>query len=138
MTALVLDCSVALAWFLPAERSAATEALLDQVTEAGAVVPVLWRLEIGNVLLIAERKGRIVRAHRLTALAALRQLPIRVDPETGDHAWGSTMDLAATHALTLYDAAYLELALRTGLPIATLDQPLGHAARSVGVAVLGR
>jgi predicted nucleic acid-binding protein len=138
MAAFVLDCSVALAWFLPAERSAATEALLDQVVEAGAVVPALWRLEVGNVLLMAERQGRISRAHRLAALAALRQLPISIDPETADHAWGAAMELAATHALTLYDAAYLELALRAGLPLATLDRALGQAARAVGLAVLGQ
>ena len=138
MAAFVLDCSITLAWFLPGERSAATEALLDQATEAGAMVPGLWRLEVGNVLLIAERKGRIARTHRLTALAALRHLAIRTDPETGDHAWSSTMELAAEHALTLYDAAYLELGLRAGLPIATLDQALAQAARSVGVVVFGR
>ena len=138
MAAFVLDCSVALAWFLPGERSAATEALLDQVTEAGALVPGLWRLEVGNVLLIAERKGRITRTHRLTALAALRHLSIRTDPETDANAWSSTMELAMEHALTLYDAAYLELSLRTGLAIATLDQALAEAARAVGIAVLGR
>jgi predicted nucleic acid-binding protein len=138
MAAFVLDCSVALAWFLPGERSAATEALLDQVTEAGALVPGLWRLEVGNVLLIAERKGRMTRTHRLTALAALRLLSIRTDPETDANAWSSTMELAMEHALTLYDAAYLELSLRTGLAIATLDQALAQAARTVGVAVLGR
>jgi predicted nucleic acid-binding protein len=66
MAAFVLDCSVALAWFLPGERAAATDALLDQATEVGALVPGLWRLEVGNVLLIAERKGRIERTHRLT------------------------------------------------------------------------
>jgi len=135
MTAFVLDCSVTLAWFLPGERSAATEALLDQAATAGALVPGLWRLEVGNVLLIAERKGRITRAHRLTALAALRHLPIHTDPHTGEHAWSGTMELAADHALTLYDAAYLELAVRTGLPLATLDQALAQAARTVGIAV---
>jgi predicted nucleic acid-binding protein len=138
VAAFVLDCSVALAWFLPGERSAATDALLDQATEVGALVPGLWRLEVGNVLLIAERKGRIARTHRLTALAALRYLSIRIDPETSDQAWSGTMELAAEHGLTLYDAAYLELGLRAGLPIATLDQALAQAARSVGVVVLGR
>jgi predicted nucleic acid-binding protein len=138
MAAFVLDCSVALAWFLPGERSAATEALLDQVTEAGAMVPAPWRLEVGNVLLIAERKGRITRTHRLTALAALRHLSIRTDPETDANAWSGTLELAMEHALTLYDAAYLELGLRTGLAIATLDQALAEAARAVGIAVLGR
>jgi predicted nucleic acid-binding protein len=138
VTVCVLDCSVALAWFLPGEATPHTEALLDRVAEAGAAVPALWPLEVANVLLMAERRGRITRAHRVTALTSLRRLPIRIDPETADHAWTATSDLAAAQGLTLYDATYLELCLRADLPLATLDQPLSKAARALGVEVLGR
>jgi predicted nucleic acid-binding protein len=138
VAAFVLDCSVTLAWFLPGERTSHTEALLDRVTEGGGLVPSLWRLEVANVMLAAERRNRITQAHRQTALAALRHLPIHIDPETSDHAWTGTLNLAAANGLTLYDAAYLELSLRTNLPLATLDHALSKAAQTVGVAVLGR
>ena len=132
----VLDCSVALVWFLPGEESPGTKNLLDQVVETGALVPSLWRVEVANVLLMAERKHRISQAQPIRALTALAQLPIEIDTETAERAWGGTFDLAMAHGLTLYDAAYLELSLRSGLPLATLDHALGCAARTSGVSVL--
>jgi len=137
VAAFVLDSSVALAWFLPGEQSSQTEALLDQVTEAGALAPGLWPLEVANIILVAERKNRITLAQRVRALTALAKLPIRIDTETAGRAWSSTFDLALAHGLTVYDASYLDLSLRSGLPLATLDLALGRAATACGVTVLG-
>jgi predicted nucleic acid-binding protein len=137
MAVFVLDSSVALAWFLPGERSSRTEALLDQVTEAGALAPGLWPLEVANIILIAERKNRITQAQRVRALTALAKLPIRIDTETAGRAWNSTIDLALAHGLTVYDGGYLDLSLRSGLPLATLDRALSRAATACGVPVLG-
>jgi predicted nucleic acid-binding protein len=137
MASLVLDCSVALAWFLPGERTPRTEDLLDQVVDTGALVPSLWPVEVANVLLAAERKRRISQAQRVRALTALAQLPIEMDAETASRSWGGAFDLAVAQGLTLYDALYLELSLRSGLPLATLDHDLCRAAKASGVPVLG-
>lgn len=127
----VLDCSVAISWFMPDEPS--DSSLLDLITEKGAVVPSLWPLEIGNVLLIAERKKRITLEQRKKAIHALAELPISVDMMTSDHAWLETMEIAERYSLTLYDASYLELALRRSLPLATFDSSLKQAAQLAGV-----
>lgn len=131
----VLDCSATLAFVLPDEGGVdpnLTERLLTQ----GALVPSLWALEVANSLLMAERRGRIAPGFRTSALADLALLAISHDAETARSAWGRTSDLAAAHQLTLHDAAYLELALRLDLPLASLDRDLIRAARSAGVAVL--
>ncbi len=138
MTLCVLDSSAALAWVMPGEGDAATEALLDDVASAGAVAPGLWSLETANLLLAAERRGRITLAERQQALATLKELPIRIDPHTAAHAWGDALHLASSRGLTLYDASYLELALRFGLPLASLDRELRETAAGCGVALLGR
>ncbi len=136
MTACVLDSSAALAWVLPGENHATGDTLLDQVAEEGAVAPGLWPLETANVLLVTERRGRITLAERQQALVTLAELPIRIDPQTAGYAWGETLNLAAARNLTVYDASYLELALRLGLPLASLDQALRHAAAECGVTLL--
>ena len=133
MTVCVLDSSAALAWVLPAENHVASDALLDKIVEGGAVAPGLWRLEIGNVLLVAERRRRITLAERQQAVSALAELPIHIDPHTAAHAWAETLNLAAGHNLTIYDASYLELAIRLVLPLASLDQALCRAAAACGV-----
>jgi predicted nucleic acid-binding protein len=133
----VLDNSVALTWCFEDERTPATTALLEQLVEAGALAPGLWPLEAINGLLVAERRGRLAppRRHRLAGF--LQALPISLDPETASEAWTATMALAERFALSAYDAAYLELAHRHGLPLATLDQELRAAATALGLAVLG-
>ena len=133
MTLCVLDSSTALAWMLPAESSAESDALLDRIAEAGAVVPGLWRLETANGLLMAERRGRITLAERQEALSILADLPIQTDPHTAGHAWTETLALAAARNLTVYDASYLELAMRAGLPLASFDRALREAAAGCGV-----
>jgi len=134
---LVLDSSVTLASIYPSETTREIEAIFDRVAESGAWVPSLWRLEVANILEVGVRKGRSDGAFRDAALADLADLPITVDPETGRNAWGPTAKLAARHGLTLYDAAYLELARRRGLPLATLDRDLRAAAAAEDVALLG-
>ena len=134
---LVLDSSVTLAWVYSAETTGAISDVLARVTESGAWVPALWRLEVANVLEVGVRKGRTDAAFRDAALADLALLPITVDQETDRHAWGATAKLAARHRLTLYDAAYLELARRRSLPLATLDQELRAAAAAEDIILIG-
>jgi predicted nucleic acid-binding protein len=138
MAALVLDCSVAIAWFVADEASPSGASLLDRVAKEGALVTGLWRLEVASALLAAERRRRIAAAMRGHALEALEELPITVDGETSRRAWTETLALAVTHKLTPYDAAYLELALRFELPLASYDKDLRNAAAKAGVTVLGR
>jgi predicted nucleic acid-binding protein len=121
----VLDCSATLPWIFASEASPATNRLLDQLTEgAKAWVPALWHLELGNVLLGAQRRGRIDKAGIEKFLCSLAVYDIEVDSETIPLAWSKTFALGESFGLTMYDAAYLELALRKGLPLAGLDEPL--------------
>ncbi len=134
---LVIDASLTLSWYFEDERTPAADALLDQVTNTGAVVPSLWRLETANGLQVAIRRKRIDVAFRDRALTHLTRLPITVDAETDAHAWTTTLQLADRFQLTLYDAAYLELAQRRALPLATLDSALRPAADALGLTLLG-
>jgi predicted nucleic acid-binding protein len=134
---LVLDSSTTLAWVYAEETTAAVHDVFDAVAGTGGWVPALWRLEVANVLEMGVRRGRHDGGFRDATLADLALLPLRLDPETDQHAWGSTARLAARHSLTLYDAAYLELARRRGLPLATLDQELRAAALAEDVPLLG-
>ena len=133
----VLDCSATLAWVYGDETTRAVRAVFEAVGSGGASVPALWRLEVANVLEMGVRRSRHDAAFRDATLADLALLPIRVDPETDQHAWGATARLAARHGLTLYDAAYLELARRLDLPLATQDHELRAAALAEGVPLLG-
>jgi predicted nucleic acid-binding protein len=134
---LVLDSSVTLAWVYSAETTEAISNVFARVVESGAWVPALWRLEVANVLETGVRKGRTDAIFRDAALADLALLPITVDRETDRQAWGATAKLAARHRLTLYDAAYLELARRLCLPLATLDNELRAAATAEDIVLLG-
>jgi predicted nucleic acid-binding protein len=99
-------------------------------------VPALWHLELGNVLLQAEKRGRISAGDVALRLELIGELPISVDRETTSRAWREILTLARAERLTTYDATYLELALRRGLPLLTKDRDLASAARRLGVAVL--
>ena len=134
---LVLDSSATLAWVYSDETTEAICHVFDLLSEDGAWVPGLWKLEVGNILEMGVRRGRHDSAFRDATLADLAVLPISLDPETDRQAWGATAQLAARHGLTLYDAAYLELAQRRGLPLATLDRELRSAASAEGVLILG-
>lgn len=131
---LVVDASIALTWCFEDEVTADTEAIGTRVDSEGAVVPHLWRLEIANALLLAERRGRLDRAKLEQRLELLAALPVSTD--TDIHAWADTLLLARAQRLTLYDATYLELAIRRNLELATLDRDLQRAARKMGIAVL--
>jgi predicted nucleic acid-binding protein len=133
----VLDNSVALAWCFEDEQTPAVMALLDRVTETGAIAPLLWPLEALNGLLVAERRRRLNAATRAALTAFLRELPIMLDLDTAERAWGEAAQLAERFRLSVYDATYLELALRRRLPLASLDQGLREAAGAMGVDVLG-
>jgi len=111
--------------------------VFNLVSESGAWAPGLWKLEVANILEMGARRGRHDAAFRNSTLADLALLPISIDTETDRQAWGATLQLSERHRLTLYDAAYLELALRRGLPLASLDAELRRAAQAEGVVVLG-
>ncbi len=134
---LVLDSSATLAWIYADEITHAIHQVFDLLRENGAWVPSLWRLEVANILEMGVRRARHDAAFRDATLADLALLPINLDPETDRQAWGATLRLAERHQLTSYDAAYLELAQRRRLPLATLDIDLRAAASNENVAVLG-
>ena len=124
------------AWCFEDERTAGSEALLGRLTEWELCVPALCLWELGNVLMIAERRGRISAADRSRFLALVVQLDIHIDPADPHVVWHDVLSLAAQHRLTCYDAAYLELAMRGGLPLASRDNALLEAARTSGLELL--
>ncbi|MBK8909523.1 MAG: type II toxin-antitoxin system VapC family toxin [Rhodospirillales bacterium] len=136
MAGLVLDCSVAVAWCFEDEASPETDAILQRVRDDGALVPALWHLELGNVLIQAERCGRLSAADTSARLEPIAVLPIVTDHEGPARALRQVLALARAEHLTTYDAAYLELALRSALPLATKDRALAAAARRCGLAAL--
>lgn len=129
----VLDCSVTMAWVFPDEATEATARLRDLLEDDRAVVPSLWAIEVGSVLLAATKRRRIGVESWEELCAHLEALPIEVDPFSVSRVWGGALRLAHSYDLTVYDAVYLELALRRQLPLATLDQALGTAARTAGL-----
>ena len=134
---LVLDGSAVLAWIYWDEQGDLADRIFEQVIALGAWVPSLWRLEVANGLRTGLRRGRISIADRNAALADMSVLRITVDLETDQHAWRTTLQLSDRFDLTVYDAAYLELAQRRALPLGSLDEELCTAARALGVAVIG-
>ncbi len=133
---MVVDNSFMLSAFMPDEVSDVTQALLGDAVEAGVVVPAHWHCEVANAFNVAIRRRRIAMSDRDGALEEISIFGIEIDPETNDHIWGATLRLADAYGLTVYDAAYLELAQRRRVPLATLDKPLADAARKAGVEVL--
>lgn len=139
MIRFVLDCSVAVSWCFEDERAPFADSLLDLLADGGeAVVPSLWHLEIANAMLAAERRKRITRVASVRFLEHLNALPIVCDPEIATRATGSVFSLAGEYGLSVYDAAYLELAIRKGIPMATLDRALAAAADRCGVLMKAR
>lgn len=114
-------------WCFEDEATPETDALVERLRDEGAVVPVLWHLEFGNVLLQAERRGQVTGADLSARLGLIAALPITTDDETPGRALREVLALARAETLTTYDAAYLELAMRRGLPLATKDRPLLRA-----------
>lgn len=137
MTAYVLDASIALAWCFADDATPATDALLDRLADEEAVAPALWRIEVANALAMAERRGRLSVAGLTRSVGLLQRLAVAIDLEGSERAFRELLDLARTERLTVYDAAYLELALRLGLPLASKDARLRTAAAGLGLTVLG-
>jgi predicted nucleic acid-binding protein len=129
----VLDASIAASWHFEDEFSPHTDAVLNSLRHETAIVPAQWWFEIRNVLLQGERRGRASEQQTARFLDRLAVLPIAL---AGIPDEGSTMALARRHRLTFYDAAYLELAQREGIALATLDGDLATAARAEGVALI--
>lgn len=132
----ILDASVTMTWCFENERTAYTEALLDWAGSSPAAVPQIWALEMANVLAIAVRRKKIDRPQQARFLSMLETLPIHVDSLSGTRVFAPVLAVADEYSLTAYDAMYLELALRLGLPLATLDTQLLAAAKTAGVTLL--
>jgi predicted nucleic acid-binding protein len=137
MAALLVDTSVSAAWFLEDETSSLTEAALDQVVRDGAAVPAVWPFDMANVLVMAERRGRIDPARSASIRVALLSLPVHVDEAATLSLVSAIVGMARVHRLNAYDAAYLELSVRTGLALATRDAELRAAAEQLGVHLFG-
>jgi predicted nucleic acid-binding protein len=135
VAAVAIDASVTAAWCFADEATAASDALRAGLIDQGAVVPVLWHAESANVLLVAERRKRITPDRCAELLELLGELPIETDDGT-QRIRGPVVRLARTHRLTVYDAIYLELAIRRELPLATRDKDLRKAALSAGVPLI--
>ena len=131
----VLDNSVVMAWGFDDEADPDAEALLDRMPTLRAHVPTLWPLEVANALLVGERRQRMTPADTAQFLSLLGTFPITLDDQTTARAWVETLSLARARNLSVYDAAYLELSMRRGLPLATLDARLKAAAIAVGVSL---
>lgn len=134
--AFVLDSSVALAWLLPDEGDEAVAALADRLLQESVFVPTIWPLEVANALLMAQRRSRIKADDLARMIAALSALPIEIDQDTGANAFTGVLALARQFGLTTYDAAYLELAKRRTLPLATLDARLREACTVLKIGTL--
>jgi len=135
MTRLVLDCSVAMSWCFEDEADAESDRVLDALATCEALVPSVWPLEVANVLLVAERRDRLTPAASSRFLDLLGALPILVEEVPFERATSQVLAVARTSDLSAYDASYLELAMRTGSPLATRDERLKEACRATGVEV---
>jgi predicted nucleic acid-binding protein len=129
----VVDASIALSWYLPGETSAVSEAAFARLRDADAIAPMLWWFEIRNTLVISERRKGITPAQTIQILLRLGELPLRLDAARDSE---TVFALARAHGLTVYDAAYLELAVRLAIPLATLDRALAAVAPAAGVELL--
>lgn len=129
----VLDCSITMAWCFDDEATPYTDGVRDSLADKQAVVPSIWPLEAANATLMGERRKRLDEARSQRFFALLAALPIVVDDETSSRAFSDIAHLARAHNLSAYDAAYLELAIRRGLPLACNDGKLKAAAQATGV-----
>ncbi|MEM9273676.1 MAG: type II toxin-antitoxin system VapC family toxin [Cyanobacteria bacterium P01_F01_bin.143] len=136
MSDFVLDCSVSISWIFSDEHSDYAESVLRLLEDQQAIVPSIWLLEIANVLLVGERRGRITQEQTSQALLLLDALDIVIDDKTDQQAFSETLILGRKQGLAAYNAAYLELAIRLKLPLATLDKRLATVANHCGVMIL--
>jgi len=137
LNTFVLDCSVAMTWcFADEARSDCDELQTWLANDTSAVVPAHWAVEVANAILVGERHARLPAAVRAKFIAMLQGFDIATDPETRPRAFAEALSLARQYRLSVYDALYLELALRLSIPLATLDADLRQAAQESGVALL--
>ena len=134
----VLDASVTLSWAFREELNEYTRSVLRALRDGKASVPSIWPLEVGNALLVAERRERLKHAEVMQFLTFLRELPVTVEREFPDRVFGEVLALAREQGLSVYDAAYLDLAMRLGLPLATQGKALREAAARCGVEIFGK
>lgn len=133
---LVLDASITVAAFFADEQTDLTQDVMRRAGAEGSIVPSLWRLEVANVFAMAVRRKRCDEGYATQSLKRLDQLAVQVDQETDKHAWGKTRDLSARYGLSIYDASYLELAIRRGAVLATRDADLAAAGKKAGIEVV--
>ena len=136
MKRFVIDCSVVMAWCFVDEADEYADSVLDMLASAEAVAPSIWALEVANVLLVGERRNRLNEAASARFIELLRELHITADNETADHALREILSIGRVQGLSSYDAAYLELAMRHGLALATRDNALRRAAKKFGVRLI--
>jgi predicted nucleic acid-binding protein len=136
LSGLAVDCSVTMAWCFEDEKNPYADAILSALDETDALVPSIWPFEVANVLALSERAGRLDVARSAWFIRFLNDLPIRVDDRSTSSAFGDMLAVARAHDLTLYDAAYLEVALRNGVGLATQNNALRAAALRLGVAYI--
>ena len=136
MQDFVIDNSVVMSWCFQDETSKYTDAMLDHLEQATAYVPAIWPLEVSNVLLVAERRKRLSQSDSSRFISLLLELPIIVEPESPERMLSEILSLAREYKLSSYDASYLALAMRKGLPIATTDKNIIAAARRSRVSIL--
>lgn len=134
MSGLVVDCSVTMAWCFEDERNPYADLVLRTLDNTEGMVPSIWPFEVATVLALSERAGRLDVARSAWFIRFLNDLPIRVDDRSSSHAFGETLALARAYDLTVYDAAYLEVTLRSGARLATQDNALRAAALKLGNA----
>lgn len=132
----VADASVAIAWIHPSQAVEATTAMLQSFrTGAVVYVPALWPMEVANALLVLSRRGKLLESERRSAVSWMQRLPVKIDHEMSAMAFGRLSELACEYTLSVYDAAYLELAQRLNLPLGCKDGALRRAAQACGVEV---
>lgn len=132
----VVDASVAVGWVHPAQATAQTEAMLDAIAEGASLeVPALWPMEVANALVVLVRRRKFTENERQIGLGWLRGLPLRIDHEMATLAFSRLSELAGAHQLSVYDAAYLDLAQRRKLALGCKDGPLRKAAQRAGVSL---
>lgn len=129
----VVDASVTMSWCFEDGATSYTESVLDRLRDSSARVPGIWPLEVANILLLGERRGRIPRPKTESFVRVLQELRVSVEDESHATVLGPILRIGREYGLTSYDASYLELAMRRGLPLATLDRRLADAAGRAGV-----
>ena len=132
----VIDASMTGAWMLPDEDPRRYAPLRAQAERQGLIAPVLWLTEIANAVIVAERRQRITAMQRVVIAGAVAELDVVLDPPLPARLWSAVVDLALAQRLSVYDASYLELAMRASLPLLTLDGALKRACVACGIAVL--